>query len=115
MTISRDVLIASRTPLLGDALLDLMETQGWNASVVDEPAALMAARTPATGLVIFCSSMGGPELARILAAGDQEIPFVVMIDGHERVDEAWPGASATLGLRASGAEILDVLRDLLPT
>ena len=115
--ISVDVLVASRTPLLADALRDLVHAggNGWQATVVDNPDALVSALTPAPRLIVLCSSMGGPELARTLVAAAPQTPFVVMIDGHEGTQETWPGAGASIGLRASGVEILAVLTAFLPT
>ena len=109
------VLVASRTPLLGDALRHLIETagDGWSADVIDDPDALLRTGRVAPNVVVFCSSMGGPEMAEALHSTVPGTPLVVMIDGHEGAKEHWPGASATLGLRATRAEILGELRRVL--
>ena len=109
------VLVASRTPLLGDALRHLIETagSGWSAEVIDDPDAFLQAGRVAPNAIVFCSSMGGPEMAEALHSTVPGTPLVVMIDGHEGAKEHWPGASATLGLRATRAEILVELRRVL--
>jgi hypothetical protein len=109
------VLIAHRTPLLGDLLIELIDTAwpGVGAGATDDPTTLLQRPGCRPRVIIVGSSIATLELMDCLGRLAPQAALVVMIDGHEQAGVTWPDVHATLGQHASRAEVVAVLDPIL--